>query len=122
MIGLPMEATEVELDILKEAFPPKEIIDKWMKGEQADWPPQPEPIELRFSVGTKVLCRVGPNDWAQGTVEQLWYRQSMWQEGVFAPYKIRLRNGTAIYAPQDVDPIIRLDPEGDNNAQSAAAE
>ena len=105
-----MESKEVTLELLKEAFPPKEIILKWFRGEDADWPPQPEPAPLRFVEGTRVLCRVGPTDWAPGTVLQLWYREENWQPGMFAPYKIHLEDGRDIFAPQDIDQIIRLNP------------
>jgi hypothetical protein len=108
--GLPMEAKDVTLEHLQEAFPPPDIIEKWYRGEDADWPPEPEPIPLRFREGHKVLCRVGPTEWAPGVVTQLWYRESNWQPGMFAPYKIHLDDGRDIFAPQDMDQIIRLNP------------
>lgn len=100
---------------LKEVFPPAEILEKWFKGEDAVWPPEPEPQELRFGLGTNVLCRVGPTDWAPGKVLQLWYRENGWPEGAYAPYKIRLDDGRDIYAPQDMDQVIRLNPDGNQN-------
>jgi hypothetical protein len=108
MFGLPMEAKEVTKQDLEHMFPPQPILEKWHAGEDAEWPPQEEPPELRFSIGTKVECRVGPADWAKGTVAQLWYREPQWPEGSFAPYKIRLDDGRDIYAPADMDQIIRL--------------
>lgn len=113
-----MEAKDVNFETLKENFPTKDVIEKWARGEAAVWPPEPEPVTLRFEVGTDVLCRVGPTSWAQGVVEQQWYRQVTWEEGVYAPYKIRLRNGKAIYAPNDIDPIIRLDPDGNKEGRA----
>jgi hypothetical protein len=112
MVVLPMEPKEVTQDILKEVFPSEDVLEKWYNGEDAAWPPEPEPQELRFQVGTDVLCRVGPTDWAPGKVQQLWYRESGWPEGAFAPYKILLADGRDIFAPQDMDQIIRLDPNG----------
>lgn len=107
-----MEAKEVTVEKLREVFPPAEILEQWFDGEDADWPPEPEPdpLELRFRVGHKVLCRVGPTDWAPGVVTQLWYREKSWQPGMYAPYKIHLDDGRDIFAPQDKDQIIRLNP------------
>ena len=39
MFALPMEPQQVTLEILQENFPPDDILDKWMKGEDAEWPP-----------------------------------------------------------------------------------
>lgn len=109
MFGIPAEASEVTEEMLREVVPPNEIISKWFRGEEAEWPPEPEPPELRFEVGTKVQCRVGPTQWESGTIIQQWYRENSWPDGVFAPYKIHLSNGKDIYAPQDMDQMIRLD-------------
>jgi len=109
MMGLPMEAKEVTEEELQHVFPPAEILEKWYRGEDAEWPVE-EPLELRFEVGFQVLCRVGPTEWAPGVVKELWYREPSWPEGSFAPYKIRLGDGRDIYAPADVDQIIRLNP------------
>jgi hypothetical protein len=113
MFGLPMDPTEVTLEVLREAFPTPDVVDRWHRGEDAEWPPEPEPVELRFAVGAAVLCRVGPGpaDWSRGTVAELWYREDQWPDGAFAPYKIKLEDGRDIYAPQDVDPIIRRDDD-----------
>jgi hypothetical protein len=123
MLNLPLEAVEVTENDLKNVFPPREIFEKWYRGEHALWPPEPEmghpegSEELRFDIGQQVLCRVGPTDWASGTVIQLWYRESSWPEWVYAPYKIRLDDGRCIFAPQDMDQIIKLNP----NASSEIA-
>ena len=106
-----MEAKAVNDEVLDEVFPTPEVLRKWFNGEEAEWPPEPEPQELRFAVGTHVLCRVGPNDWAAGTVQKLWYRENQWPEGAYAPYKIRLEDGRDIFAPQDMDQVIRLNPD-----------
>ena len=113
MIGLPMEAREVTKEELEAMFPTTEVLEKWHKGVDADWPPTEEPGEmptLRFSVGTRVQCRIGPDatkDWASGTVSLLWYRETSWPPGSFAPYKITLDDGRDIFAPGDMDQIIR---------------
>lgn len=120
MFALPMEPKEVTPEILADCFPPGEILEKWLNGEDAAWPPEPEPQELRFEVGTDVLCRVGPTDWAPGKVQQLWYRENGWPEGAFAPYKILLEDGRDIFAPQDMDQIIRLNPNGNLRVSGSA--
>ena len=118
-LGLPMEAKDVTKEHLIAAFPPADILEKWYRGEDAEWPPsqEPEPVDLRFSVGAKVLCRVGPTEWAPGTVAQLWYRESAWQPGMYAPYKIHLEDGRDIFAPQDLEQVIRLNPDALNEQQ-----
>lgn len=114
-----MEAAEVTLEDLQETFPPPHIVQAWYRGEDAEWPPSPEPIALRFTVGTHVLCRVGPTEWAPGIVQQQWYREMNWQEDMFAPYKINLEDGRVIFAPQDADQVIRLDPRYVNGRGTA---
>jgi hypothetical protein len=109
-----MEAKDVTKDDLKHNFPTLEVLEKWAAGEDADWPPmdeEPDFPELRFQMGTKVLCRIGPDatkDWAPGTVVLLWYREPNWPNGSFAPYKIQLDDGRNIFAPADMDQVIRL--------------
>jgi hypothetical protein len=116
MFVVPAEAKDLTVEHLRAAMPPKEILEKWFRGEAAEWPPEDdfgdEDIpELRFQIGTKVQCRVGPTQWQSGTVIQWWYRESSWPESVYAPYKILLNSGKEIYAPQDDDRLIRLDPK-----------
>lgn len=104
-----MEAKDVVQEELSHNFPSANVLEKWHRGEEAEWPPD-ERIGLRFEVGTFVLCRVGPTDWAPGVVSRLWYRETTWPENSFAPYKIKLDDGREIYAPADLDQVIRLDP------------
>jgi len=113
-MGLPMEAREVTEEILKEDFPYTDVLEKWSRGEEADWPPMEAMTDqlpdLRFEVGQKVECRIGPDEvtgWAKGKVMQLWYREDGWADGSFAPYKIMLDDGRDIFAPGDVDMVIR---------------
>jgi hypothetical protein len=112
VLGFPMEAHEVTQEELKGKFPTKDVLEKWQKCEEADWPPfeQTELPELRFAIGTKVFCRIGPDatkDWAPGEVVQLWYTEKNWPPGSFAPYKIKLDDGRQIFAPGDMDAVIR---------------
>jgi hypothetical protein len=112
-----MEAREVTQEELAGSFPTKDVLEKWHKGEDADWPPIDLPTEmpeLRFDIGTKVLCRIGPDaekDWAPGEVMLLWYREPNWPAGSFAPYKIKLADGRDIFAPGDMDQVIRKAPD-----------
>jgi hypothetical protein len=69
-------------------------------------PPTPAP-ELRFDVGSRVLCRTGPADWAAGRVVQLHYREDCWPKGRVAPYQVALDDGDLIFAPADEEEIIR---------------
>jgi hypothetical protein len=106
-----MEAKDVTLDHLKGSFPPEIILTKWYHGSDVEWPPEElPPVALRFREGHKVLCRVGPTDWVPGTVVELWYRENNWQVGMYAPYKVQLEDGRDIFAPQDMDQIVRLNP------------
>ena len=120
IFGIPMKAMEVTPEELKFSFPTPDVLEKWHKGEDAEWPPLEEEDEdgeefkdrpqLRFELGTRVQCRIGPDatkDWADGTICLLWYRESNWPKGSFAPYKIALDDGREIFAPGDMDQIIR---------------
>lgn len=110
-----MEARDITQEELESNFPTREVLEKWHKGEEADWPPIEDPDfpELRFEVGTRVLCRIGPDpdrDWAPGTVSLLWYREMNWPAQSYAPYQIKLDDGRYIFAPGDMDQVIRLNP------------
>ncbi len=125
MMGLPMMAKEVTLNHIREQFPPNDVLLKWHRGEEVDWPPIDDLDvddgtaglglpELRFDVEQKVECRIGPDEitgWAKGVVKQLWYREVDWAEGSYAPYKIMLDDGREIFAPGDVDMVIRAQKE-----------
>lgn len=116
LIGIPLESRDVTQQVLSAFFPTPEVIEAWGRGEEADWPPiedsEPELVlpPLRFQVGERVECRVGPDPvkgWASGIVKQLWYSESSWPKDSFAPYTVLLDDGITIYAPQDLDTIIR---------------
>lgn len=120
MISLPLEAVDVTEEILLSGFPTEDVLAAWERGEEAEWPPiedeEPDHDEdsnlpsLRFDLGQKVDCRVGPDPvtgWTSGTVTELWYREESWPEGSFAPYKVQLDDGRAIFAPGDIDQVIR---------------
>ena len=121
-----MEAKEVTQEILKLGFPTQEVLRKWQRGEEAEWPPLEDDIELdeamlaqlpklRFDVDSRVLCRIGENvetDWAPGTVIKLWYREPRWPRGSYAPYQVRLDDGREIFAPADMEQVIKAAPVG----------
>mmetsp|Transcript_10051 Transcript_10051/g.11531 ORF Transcript_10051/g.11531 Transcript_10051/m.11531 type:complete len:202 (+) Transcript_10051:28-633(+) len=126
MMGLPMEAREVKKDDIVHSFPTMDVLKAWHSGEEAEWPPpdaddaidDETPAEdfklpdLRFEINQKVQCRIGPDPvtgWASGIVIQLWYKESTWPPNSWAPYKILLDDGRSIFAPGDVDQIIRKD-------------
>mmetsp|Transcript_14828 Transcript_14828/g.36277 ORF Transcript_14828/g.36277 Transcript_14828/m.36277 type:complete len:192 (+) Transcript_14828:343-918(+) len=119
MFGLPMEAWEVSMEELKTMFPTAEILQKWHKGEDADWPPEPELPELRFELGSRVLCRLGQDTWGPGTVVMLWYREENWPPGSYAPYQVKLDDGRMIFAPGDMDQVIKANPDGNSSSQPA---
>ena len=120
MMGIPLEAKDVSKEALLECFPTEDVLNAWSRGEDAEWPPMDDydddnmdftqKPQLRFSVGQRVVCRVGPDPvkgWAPGKVIQLWYREPTWPPNSLAPYKIELDDGRNIFAPGDVDQIIR---------------
>ena len=119
MFGIPLEAKEVSKEVILELLPTPEVLGAWFRGEDAEWPPMDdmdddddddERPQLRFNVGDRVVCRVGPDPvtgWASGKVIMLWYREPSWPPNSWAPYKIELDDGRNIFAPGDVDQIIR---------------
>lgn len=122
MTGIPMEAQEVEKEDVKNSMPDEKTLKAWFNNEEADWPPDfadgsdvpTGAPELRFVVGQPVKCRIGSdpvNGWAKGVIIQCWYREDSWPSHTFAPYKIALDDGRNIFAPADVDQVIRADGE-----------
>mmetsp|Transcript_25787 Transcript_25787/g.53869 ORF Transcript_25787/g.53869 Transcript_25787/m.53869 type:complete len:195 (-) Transcript_25787:236-820(-) len=118
MLGIPSESKDVSKESLLEVFPTTPVLAAWARGEDAEWPPMEDDDEddigprprLRFDIGKRVVCRVGPDPvtgWAAGRVVQLWYREPSWPANSWAPYKIELEDGRNIFAPGDVDQIIR---------------
>mmetsp|Transcript_9670 Transcript_9670/g.20497 ORF Transcript_9670/g.20497 Transcript_9670/m.20497 type:complete len:189 (+) Transcript_9670:438-1004(+) len=116
MLGLPMEAWEVTKEELESKFPTQDVLEKWFSGVDAEWPPYEEPEfpVLRFDIGTRVLCRIGADaetDWAPGVVVELWYSEKNWPPGSYAPYKVKLDDERHIFAPGDMDQVIRREKE-----------
>lgn len=119
MMGVPMEAKDVQKKHLEQCFPTEDVLLKWSRGEEAEWPPLDDDElygapDLRFDVGQAVECRIGPDPvtgWAKGEIIQLWYREPGWPPNSWAPYKIRLSDGKNIFAPADLDHVIRAAPQ-----------
>lgn len=66
--------------------------------------------KLRFKVGQLVSCRmsVAHADRVYGKVIRLWHQESSWVENYeWAPYLVELNGGRRIFAPLDIDVVIR---------------
>lgn len=64
--------------------------------------PDPGPVpkrKLKYKVGDRVKCKM--DQWEQGTIVQLWYREELWETGFYAPYQVSLDNGALIWIPRD---------------------
>jgi G3E family GTPase len=62
--------------------------------------------KLRFAIGDDVVCRTS-DGWVGGKIIEHFWRNDYMPPGVTAPYKIRLDDGKAIWAPEDDDRFIR---------------
>ena len=110
MFGIPAESKEVNEEMLLEEFPDETCLKAWYNGEEYDWPPAAEPEPLRFAIGERVECRIGPDPvtgWAKGRIVDHYYSESHWPAGAFAPYQVKLHDDRLIFAPQDTDMVIR---------------
>ena len=58
MFGIPSQAELVEQEDLMDNFPDDDVLAAWKAGQEAEWPRRPE---LRFPIGTRVECRIGPH-------------------------------------------------------------
>ena len=61
--------------------------------------------KLRFKLKQRVECKIGPSEWAAGTITELWHAPS---PGQWMPYQIRLDDRQMIFALQDNNMIIRV--------------
>ena len=73
--------------------------------------------QLRFPIGTEVLCMVTQDQWLPGRVVKHW-RNDVGLT-TLAPYRIKLDDGRKFYAPVDRDSVIKL--KNPNLSQAAAA-
>jgi len=70
--------------------------------------PDPGPVPttpLTYAIGDRVKCNCG--DWMAGEVVKLWYRESLWETGRYAPYQVQLDDGGLIYVPRDTEVFVR---------------
>lgn len=63
----------------------------------------PPAQKFRFTVGTKVKCRTGQNEWSVGVIVALNYSEPNWPPGRVVPYQVQLDKGPLIFVPKDVD-------------------
>jgi len=61
---------------------------------------------LRFKIGDLVECNTHKG-WSAGKVVALMYREASMPPGVIAPYQVKLDSGPLIYAPADMDQVVR---------------
>ena len=82
-----------------------------------------QPSSLRFAVGARVRCSIGPSEWAAGRVVQLHYREPGWPPGRTVPYQVALDDGSGelIFAPSDEERVICAAPEEDSSGEVTAA-
>ena len=92
-IGKALDKAKLRADFLACAATP-EALEKKRKA-------------LRFTIGTRVQCKTGAQQWSDGEVVALLYRDEYMPPGMVAPYQVKLDDGSLIYAPADEDEIIR---------------
>ncbi len=119
VFALPFAPEELSQEDIEDMFPDEETLTLWKAGKKAPWPKRPA---LRFDVGARVECRVGPHPvkgWASGRVIKLHYSEPSWPPNMVAPYQVALHDGRLIFAPQDTDQVIRLRPPAAPDAPSS---
>ena len=119
VFALPFSPDELQEDELGDYFPDEGTLTQWKNGIRAPWPPKPG---LRFGIGDRVECRVGPHPvkgWAPGRIIRLNYSEPNWPPNMVAPYQIALHDGSLIFAPQASDMVIRLRPPPAPDAPSS---
>jgi len=110
IFAIPLAIDEIQPEDIQESVPDEECLTNWKAGIDSEWPPRPS---LRFDVGERVECRIGPHPvkgWAPGRIIKLYYSEPNWPPNMMAPYQIALHDGRLIFAPQDVDAVIRRRP------------
>ena len=117
-VEIPKGIFDVSMEDFREVMPPEDVLRAWSEGRKMDWPPMPEAPPaptfethpLRFDIGRRVRCRIGPDPvrgWRAGRVVKHYYRESKWAPDKFVPYQVQLDDGTLIYAPRDKDKLIQ---------------
>ena len=58
--------------------------------------------ELRFDIGSMVMCNLGQDGWALGRVVAVHYREEHWPAEQVAPYQVALEcDDSLIYVPEE---------------------
>jgi hypothetical protein len=107
MFAVPLCMAEITEELIPQLFPDGEVLQQWFAKEEAHWPRRPE---VRFNIGSRVECRVGAHrikGWAAGEVTALYYSEPGWPQSMYAPYQVHLDDGRLIFAPQDIDEVVR---------------
>ena len=70
--------------------------------------PDPGPVpdkKLRFQEGDMVKCKV--DNWEEGIVVKLWFREELWETGRYMPYQVLLKKGYLVGVPRDTNTFIK---------------
>jgi hypothetical protein len=62
--------------------------------------------KLRFRKKQRVKCNMGMR-WEEGTIIETWHLEQNQGQFMYLPYRVRLDDGSVIYAPRDDDSVIR---------------
>ena len=76
--------------------------------------PEPGPVpteKLKYEVGDVVKCKY-EDDWVNGVISQVWYREELWETGKYIPYQVLLVNGKIMLVEHDTEELIMsvIDP------------
>mmetsp|Transcript_15552 Transcript_15552/g.27672 ORF Transcript_15552/g.27672 Transcript_15552/m.27672 type:complete len:692 (-) Transcript_15552:181-2256(-) len=103
--------TNLDTDKIQQALDKCLLTDEEMQQYAMIFTPEEERLTaehgpFRFDVGTKVECNMGDH-WAKGTVVKQYYREAEWPPIRWTPYQVHLEDGGYIWAPQDMNSVIR---------------
>lgn len=99
--GLPKMARYVERVEIEREFPPADILLRWARGDDAEWPEPDDPPDynLQFKPGDRVDAYLG-GAWRPATVVQQWWRDSAWPKFAWVCYRIHVDDTDVFtYAP-----------------------
>lgn len=74
-----------------------------------DTRPEPGPVptdKLKYEVGDVVKCKY-EDDWVNGVISQVWYREDLWETGKYMPYQVLLVNGKIMLVEHDTEELIK---------------
>jgi len=111
---------QVKLDNERNVYVPDDV--------QSMIRPFEEMAGRRFQIGDHVECNCGQDLWLAGTVTELdvldpaLNLKNRWPANMSVPYKVCLADGRSIFAPEDVDFVIRKVAPQQNNLTSTDGE